>query len=233
VPGKFARARSASMATVANGSADLLKYEGGAYSKYADWDLQFDDGGKGGAASEQQRRLVLECKEQCQQLLSLVSMDLLKFEHRRGNIEMSSKATVGLMLKGTVVDNLLMGGPAFTSGLIMKGDVILAVDGKEAKPEDVHIALQGNDTPGSPVKVSAQLLTCSPKVKGGRVRGLPRRDPACFLQSILHLTPRPRGTDPAQAAGRGGNRGAALPPLPTAPPLPPRAAAARRACPLR
>ncbi|KAJ1483452.1 hypothetical protein T484DRAFT_1895986 [Baffinella frigidus] len=136
-----------------NGAANFASSDHGAYAKYAHWDLSFDAGGKGGEAAKEQKELILECKGHCQQLLTLVSTDLLKFEHKQGPVDMSSKATVGIMLKGTVVDNLLMGGPAFASGLLSRGDVIISVDGQSATSEHVHLLLGGADVPGSPVSI--------------------------------------------------------------------------------
>ena len=37
-------------------------------------------------------------------------------------------AQVGLMMDGTTIDSLVVGGPAFRSGQLERGDIILAVD---------------------------------------------------------------------------------------------------------
>jgi C-terminal processing protease CtpA/Prc len=47
------------------------------------------------------------------------------------------------------IDNVLIGGPAFISGKLSKGDVVLSVDGKEATIENVHDLLVGSDIPGA------------------------------------------------------------------------------------
>lgn len=72
-----------------NGAANFASSDHGAYAKYAHWDLSFDAGGKGGEAAKEQKELILECKGHCQQLLTLVSTDLLKFEHKQGPVDMS------------------------------------------------------------------------------------------------------------------------------------------------
>jgi S1-C subfamily serine protease len=70
------------------------------------------------------------------------------------------KLQVGLVLKGTVVDSTLAGGPAYTSSLLARGDVLLEVDGRTATEENVSFLLVGCDQPGSRV-----VLTVA---KGGK-----------------------------------------------------------------
>ncbi len=67
---------------------------------------------------------------------------------------------MGLVLKGTVVDSTLAGGPAYTSSLLVRGDVLLEVDGRTATEENVSLLLLGCDQPGSRV-----VLTVA---KGGK-----------------------------------------------------------------
>ena len=55
----------------------------------AEWDLVFDGEGKGGEAAEEQEELMLECKEHCQSLLTLVSKEMLKFELKKEAVDMS------------------------------------------------------------------------------------------------------------------------------------------------
>ena len=45
-----------------------------------------------------------------------------------------TKSTVGIMLNDCVVDNLVVGGPAFNSRQIQQGDSILKIDGKAVSP---------------------------------------------------------------------------------------------------
>ncbi len=67
---------------------------------------------------------------------------------------------VGLNLKGTTIDDTVMGGPAFTSMSFGRGDVLLYVDGNIATEQNVEKLLRGNEKPGSIV-----VLTVA---KGGR-----------------------------------------------------------------
>jgi len=55
-----------------------------------------------------------------------------------------------------MVENTLLGGPAWDSGLIVKGDKILAVDGEPVTGKNVTSLLVGEDVPGSIVKIDLQ-----------------------------------------------------------------------------
>ena len=63
--------------------------EYGAHAKYEEWDLVFDTEGKGGEAAEEQKELILECKEHCTNLNTLVSTEMLKFQLKKGSVDMS------------------------------------------------------------------------------------------------------------------------------------------------
>ena len=54
------------------------------------------------------------------------------------------------MLKGLLVDNMVIGGPAHNTGLLEKDDTIIAIDGIVTE-ESIHAALLGEDIPGSSV----------------------------------------------------------------------------------
>ena len=56
------------------------------------------------------------------------------------------------------MDNMVIGGPAYNSGILKKGDIILAIDGVVTTEETVLSMLLGEDIPGSAVtlKISRQ-----------------------------------------------------------------------------
>ncbi len=58
-------------------------------------------------------------------------------------------AQVGLVLQGNVVESTVVGGPAFTSMRLGRGDILLQVDGQEATDQNIGVLLAGDDTPGS------------------------------------------------------------------------------------
>ena len=55
------------------------------------------------------------------------------------------------MLKGLAIDNMVIGGPAHNTGLLEKGDLIIAIDGVAVTEDTIHAALLGDDIPGSSV----------------------------------------------------------------------------------
>ena len=57
------------------------------------------------------------------------------------------------MMNGTTIDNTVVGGPAYNSKQLGHGDVILEVDGQEAKDENIFQILIGCDVPGSAVNI--------------------------------------------------------------------------------
>jgi hypothetical protein len=55
------------------------------------------------------------------------------------------------MLRGTRIEDTLIGGPSF--GILFKGDEILAIDGDPVTSDSVLDALKGSDIPGSKVDI--------------------------------------------------------------------------------
>jgi C-terminal processing protease CtpA/Prc len=63
---------------------------------------------------------------------------------------------VGLMLKGTIIDQLVVGGPAYNSGDLDRGDFVEAVDGTPVDQDSILKTLIGLDTPGSMVTLTVR-----------------------------------------------------------------------------
>ena len=61
---------------------------------------------------------------------------------------------MGLVLKGVVIENTVVGGPAFTSMCLEPGDMLLAVDGNFATEHTVENMLFGIDKPGTLVTLT-------------------------------------------------------------------------------
>ena len=59
-----------------------------------------------------------------------------------------------MMFVGTTIDNMVVGGPAYNSQQLSKGDVLLAVDDVDVDGDNMHDLLIGNDVPGSTVKLT-------------------------------------------------------------------------------
>jgi C-terminal processing protease CtpA/Prc len=83
------------------------------------------------------------------------------------------------MLLGTMIDNLVVGGPAYNSRQLHHGDVIVKVDGVPVTQSNITEMMVGNDTPGSPVIVS--IARGGPKVSAARRSAIaipPANEPA-------------------------------------------------------
>ena len=52
-------------------------------------------------------------------------------------------------MKGTTIEDTIIGGPAFTSLSLGRGDVLLNVDGNIATEQNIEMLLIGDDKPGS------------------------------------------------------------------------------------
>jgi C-terminal processing protease CtpA/Prc len=60
------------------------------------------------------------------------------------------------MLHGTKIENTLFGGPAF--GQLMKGDILVKIDGEPVSEESIISDLRGNDIPGSKVALTVRRV---------------------------------------------------------------------------
>jgi hypothetical protein len=99
--------------------------------------------------------------------VSLLALALLAvllpyaYAHVRGAEVFSSafatKATLGVILSDRKIDSMVIGGPAFLSGKLAKGDEVMQVDGIECPTfEMLHAYLTGSDTPGSIVSLTVK-----------------------------------------------------------------------------
>ncbi len=53
-----------------------------------------------------------------------------------------------------MVDNFVLGSPAYNSGRISHGDVILKIDGTAVTAANIQELLRGNDKPGTSVRIT-------------------------------------------------------------------------------
>ena len=65
---------------------------------------------------------------------------------------------LGLLLKDTLIDHLVVGGPAAQSKLLHQGDKILRVDGIAVTKDNILRHLIGSDIPGSTVCITVAKL---------------------------------------------------------------------------
>ena len=69
-----------------------------------------------------------------------------------------TQTTVGLVVKGTIVDGVVVGSPAFLSCKLRKGDEILKVDGQQATQRNIEISLDPSRPPGSAVSSTRPII---------------------------------------------------------------------------
>jgi hypothetical protein len=93
----------------------------------------------------------------CANLIELLSALVFEKEALQTTVG-ASKATLGLMLDGCVVDNVLIGGPAHSSGALRKGNIIVAVDKQLVSTDNVLASIVGSDTPGSSVILTLKKI---------------------------------------------------------------------------
>ncbi|EKX36879.1 hypothetical protein GUITHDRAFT_116901 [Guillardia theta CCMP2712] len=102
-------------------------------------------------------KLIEKSESYCDLMHTLIEKDVLSVETQTfANASAGSRSTVGIMIKGVVIDNLLTGGPAANSKKMAKGDTILKVDGKSCTSDNVLDLLRGEDVPGSLVVLTLQ-----------------------------------------------------------------------------
>lgn len=59
-----------------------------------------------------------------------------------------------MMLLGCTIDNMVVGGPAYASQKLSKGDVIVKIDGRSVDQDNLLTHLIGADVPGSKVTIT-------------------------------------------------------------------------------
>ena len=103
--------------------------------------------------------------------------------------DFSSRSTVGLLLNGTTIDQMVVGGPAFNSGQLHQHDTIIAIDGKPITAESIQAHLIGSDAPGSTVSLT---------VRRGHKEAAPKAppNPLWFAKSEGTLPPSLRDPTP-------------------------------------
>jgi hypothetical protein len=59
----------------------------------------------------------------------------------------NTQTTVGMLLVGMSIDNMVVGGPAYNCQKLNKGDLVCKVDDQEVNLENIHEKLVGSDIP--------------------------------------------------------------------------------------
>jgi C-terminal processing protease CtpA/Prc len=61
-----------------------------------------------------------------------------------------------MILDGTVIDSMVVGGPAYNTGQLDRGDIILRINHEPVAEDNLHALLVGTDSPGSTVTISVR-----------------------------------------------------------------------------
>jgi len=67
-----------------------------------------------------------------------------------------TKTTVGVMFAGQVIDSMVVGGPAYNSRQLDKGDFVVDIDGKAVTNDNLSQLLVGADVAGTPVIIGVK-----------------------------------------------------------------------------
>ena len=67
-----------------------------------------------------------------------------------------TRSTVGMMLNGTTIEFLVVGGPGYNCGQLDRGDTVLRVNTEAVTSETILQALVGDDVPGSELSLTVK-----------------------------------------------------------------------------
>ena len=133
-----------------------------------------------------------ECYKMCVELEHGLWKDKLDVPARtvtsptaRGTSEFRS--TIGLLIEGVTISNIMVGGPAYRCKHFDKGDTILQVDGRHVSEESAARALIGCDVPGSVVTITV-LKGVSGEIRDISLRRMARADMADLVQMFELFT---------------------------------------------
>lgn len=82
--------------------------------------------------------------------------DFLRVDSEQSAAGFKTKTTVGVMLASGVIDNMVVGGPAYNSRQLDKGDLVVEIDGKQVANENLSQLLVGSDVAGTPVTIGVR-----------------------------------------------------------------------------
>ncbi len=96
-----------------------------------------------------------ECNEICSQIRKRIKQGCSRFDPEKVSTSSGSRrTTVGLMVDGLTIDNIVIGGPAHNSGELNRGDRIVAVDFQSVTEDTLPDLLIGEDVPLSTVTLT-------------------------------------------------------------------------------
>lgn len=97
--------------------------------------------------------IITECLRLCEVLGLAMQSEISApaFFSKKDAQDLPSHTSIGVTLNGCMINNCLVGGPAFNSRKLDAGDVITTIDGMHVNASTIFAALVGDDVPGSKV----------------------------------------------------------------------------------
>ena len=92
----------------------------------------------------------------CDELLAELQSDMLSVPTATFSSKFSTRATLGVMFHGNIIESMVVGGPAFNCQKLDRGDELLCVDGTDVDDSNRNRLLIGKDVPGSSVTLTVQ-----------------------------------------------------------------------------
>ena len=114
------------------------------------------------------RELISSCEEICAEVKKGVRADILMLKKSRGLRKIDTTGpsdaatTCGIVLDGETIGDASIGGPAYASAQLERGDRITQVDGEDVTADTIGTALIGCDVPGS--IVTLKVLSAASQV---------------------------------------------------------------------
>ena len=114
------------------------------------------------------RELISSCEEICAEVKKGVGADILMLKKSKSLRKIDTTGTgeaattCGIVLDGETIGDASIGGPAYASAQLERGDRITQVDGEDVTADTIGTALIGCDVPGS--EVTLKVLSAASQV---------------------------------------------------------------------
>jgi len=104
------------------------------------------------AKASSMQEFLQDCERICAELKKSLAADILSLNAKRHHQEdwspiRTAVTTIGVMMNGLSVQNMILGSPAYTCHRLDRGDQIVKVDGVEVTPDTFAQAVIGCDVP--------------------------------------------------------------------------------------
>ena len=91
-----------------------------------------------------------------QALAADVAQEFLAADGEQSAAGFKTRTTVGIMFDRCVIDNMVVGGPAYNSRQLDRGDLVVEIDGRPVDKDSLSQMLVGKDVAGTPVAITVK-----------------------------------------------------------------------------